>query len=230
MSDLNVGYVCSQRLRVSESEVHAFITPRAFRSRRGSASVLRTSFPAVICTLAILFLVRPAYTGHHFPDYPVRPAVEYANKVAEASLVVAVEPVEDAEQQKTYFNFRLSSKGILPVFIVIQNTSATDSYLFDRSAVGLGDAEGPTGKGGRKTASLRTSGGLVDLSLINDVTDVRDNLMKKEVRSKSLSPGSSEYGFVYVPVPSNALRGRIHLQVPLTDAQSGEIEVVNLFF
>ncbi|MGA2905238.1 MAG: hypothetical protein ABSD98_15525 [Candidatus Korobacteraceae bacterium] len=192
-------------------------------------NVLRTS-PVVIWTVAVLFLIQPGYASHHFPDYPVRSAGEYANKATEPGLIVAVEPVEDPEQQKMYFNSHLSSRGILPVFIVIQNTSATDAYLFDRSAVGLADAAGPTGKGGRRTASLLTSGGLVDLSLINDVTDVRDNLMKKEVRSKTLSPGSSVYGFVYVPVPTDAPRKKMHLQVPLTNAQSSEIEVVNLLF
>ena len=190
----------------------------------------RTNSLAVICTLAVLFLVQPGYSSHHFPDYPVRPAGEYANKVANAGLIVAVEPVEDPEQQKTYFNSNLSSKGILPVFIVIQNTSATDAYLFDKSAVGLGDAAEITGKGTRRTASLLGSGGLVDLTLATDATQVRENLMKKEVRSKTLSPGSSVYGFVYVPVPTDAPRKKMHLQVPLTNAQSGETEVVNLFF
>jgi hypothetical protein len=164
----------------------------------------------------------------------VRPAGEYANKVAKAGLIVAVEPVEDPEQQKTYFNSHLSSKGILPVFIVILNTSATDAYLFDQSAVGLGDAAEVTGKGARKTASLLGSGGLVDLTLITYPTQVptqvRENMMKKELRSKTLSPGSSVYGFVYVPVPTDAPRKKMHLQVPLTNAQSSETEVVNLFF
>ena len=190
----------------------------------------RTKCLVFIGTLAILFLVQPGRASHHFPDYPVRPAGEYANKVAKGGLVVAVEPVDDPEQQKTYFNSHLNSSGILPVFIVIQNTSATDSYLFDRSAVGLGDEGGPTGKSGRKTASLLTSGGLVDLALINDVSDVRDNMVKKQVRSRTLSPGSSVSGFLYVPVPSDAPRGKIHLQVPLTNTQSSEVEIVNLFF
>jgi len=172
----------------------------------------------------------PGYGAHSFPDYPVRPAGEYANKVAAAGFIVAVEPVEDAEQQKVYFNARLGGKGILPVFIVIQNNSATDSYLFDKSAVGLGETAEVTGKGARKTASMLGSGGLLDLTLVKEVTDVRENLMKKEVRSKTLSPGSNVHGFVYVPVPTDAPRKKMHLQVPLTNARSGENEVVNLFF
>ena len=184
----------------------------------------------LVCTLAILFLAVSAWASHRFPDYPARSAGEYSNKVTTAGLIVAVEPVEDPTQQKTYFNSRLSSNGILPVFVVIQNNSATDTYLFDSSAVGLGDAPDVTGKGTRKTASRLGSGGLVDLTLVTDATDVRENLMKKQVRSKTLSPGSSVHGFVYVPVPTDAPRKKIHLQVPLTNSQSGETEVVNLSF
>jgi hypothetical protein len=183
-----------------------------------------------LVTLAILMAAQAAYGSHQLPDYPVRSAGEYTNKVTKAGLVVAVEPVEDLKQQKIYFNAHLSSQGILPVFIVVQNTSATDQYLFDKSAVGLGEEANLTGKAARKIGSLLGSGGVVDLTLIKDVTDVRENLMKKEVRSRTLSPGSSVYGFVYVPVPTDAPRKKMHLQVPLTNAQSSETEVVNLFF
>ena len=182
-----------------------------------------------IWIILVLLLVQSGEAAHHFPDYPVRPAGEYGNKVVQGGVIVAVEPVEDLTQQKTYFNSHLTSRGILAVFLVIQNTSATDSYLFDRTAVGLTEI-GPDSKDMRRTAALRTSGGLVDLSLINDVTDVRDNLLKKELRSKTLAPGSSMSGFIYVPVPKDGQRQSIHLQVPLTNSQSGEIEVVNLLF
>lgn len=190
----------------------------------------QTSSSALICLLAAVLVVQPSYGSHHFPDYPVRPVAEYDNKVVKGSLIVAVEAVEGADQQKTYFDSRLSGRGILPVFLVIKNTSTTDTYLFDKSAVGLGDEADVTGKGARKTAALLGSGGLVDLNLVKEVTDVRENLMKKEARSTTLSPGSTIYGFVYIPVPTDALRKKIHLQVPLTNMQSGEIEIANLFF
>jgi len=189
----------------------------------------RTNFLAAICAL-VLCLVGPCYASHHFPDYPVRPADAYANKVAKAGLIVAVEPVDDPEQQKTYFNSHLSSKGMLPVFIVIQNNSATDTYMFDSSAVGLADVVEITSPGIRQSRARLGSGGLVDLTLVTEVTEVRENMMKKELRSKTLSPGSSVHGFVYVPMPINASRPKTHLQVALTNALSGETEVLNLFF
>lgn len=190
----------------------------------------RISVPATICALAVLSLVEPSFASHHFPDYPVRPADAYANKVANAGIIVAGEPVEVPEQQKMYFNSHLGSKGLLPVFIVIQNSSATDTYLFDSSAVGLADVVEITSLGVRHSRAQVGSGGLVDLAQVNDATDVRENMMKKQLRSKTLPPGSSVFGFVYVPVPINAPRQKVHLQVPLTNAQSGEIEVLNLFF
>jgi hypothetical protein len=192
--------------------------------------VLRTKSLSIVCTLAFLFLVQPAGAAHHCPDYPVRPASEYVNKVVRPGVIVAVEPVEAPDEQKTYFDSRLSSKGILPVFVVIQNTSTTETYLFDSSAVGLGEAAELTGKGARKAASRLGSGGLVDLTLITELSDVRENMMRKQVRSKTLAPGSSVHGFIYAPVSTDAARKQIHLQVPLTSTQSGETEVVNLFF
>jgi hypothetical protein len=188
--------------------------------------VSQTESLAFICT-AVFLLVQVGLAARVLPDYPVRPAGEYANKVALPGVIVAVEPVEDAQQQKTYFKTALK---ILPVFVVIQNTSATDTYVFDKSAVGLGDAPEPAAAGSRATAGLLGSGGLIDLTLLKEVTDVRENLMKKQVRSKTLPPGSSVSGFVYVPVPANAPREKIHLQVPLANVRTGETEIANLFF
>jgi len=191
--------------------------------------MLRVALARMPRILVTLSLVSLAY-AHKFPDYPVRAAGEYENKVAKASLIVAVEPVDDPAQQKTYFNSHLSSKGILPVFLVLQNNSSADTYLFDSSAVGLADAVEISGPGARRIGSRLGSGGLVDLTLVTEVTEVRENMMKKQVRSKTLAPGSSVHGFIYVPMPTDAARKQTHLQVALTNAQSGETEVLNLFF
>jgi len=192
--------------------------------------MLRHALVRMFSLFLILFLVSLAYAGHKFPDYPVQAAADYSNKVEKANLVVAVEPVDDLDQQKTYFNSRLGSKGILPVFLVIQNSSSTDTYLFDSSALGLADAVDISGPGTRRIGARLGSGGLIDLTLVTEVTEVRENMMKKQVRSKTLSPGSSVHGFIYVPMPTDTARKQTHLQVALTNAQSGETEVLNLFF
>ena len=183
---------------------------------------------ALVCFA--LVAAQPVHASHRFVDYPVRPAEEYTNKVIAKGFIVAVQPVEDANEQKTYFGANLSKRGVLPVLIVIRNTSPSDTCLLDESELGLGEGQEPTGKGTRKTASELGSGGLLDLSLVTEVSDVRDNLVRRQLHSGTLAPGGSISGFVYVPIPTDAPRAKMHLEVPLTNEQSGETAVANLYF
>lgn len=185
---------------------------------------------ALIWLTIMSVAVQPVRAGHRVVKYEVRPAEEYANKVAGKGFIVAVQPMEDANEQKTYFGTNLSHRGILPVLLVIRNTSASDTCLVDQSAVGLGQGQELSGKGARKTASSLGSGGLLDLSLVREVTGVRDNLVRRELRSGTLPPGKTLSGFVYVPISTDAPRAKVHLEVPLTNEQSGETEVASLYF
>lgn len=87
----------------------------------------------------LIFIIAPAFASHQLPDYPARAASDYSIKAAEAGAIVGIEPFDESGLQKTYFNARLTEKCILPVFVVVQNTSATDSIIFDKSAIGLAD-------------------------------------------------------------------------------------------
>jgi hypothetical protein len=186
---------------------------------------------ARFCLLCAAFplLLTPAY-ARQLPDYPVKPASEYSIKATEPGATVGIEPLDDSDLQKKYFNSRLTEKGILPVFVVVQNTSATDSIIFDKSAVGLADPADLSGKKNRGIASKLGSGGLLDLGQMRDITDERENMMKKQIRSRTLAPGTSVSGFIYVPVVRDQPRPKIHLQFPITSAQSGETTVLNLDF
>jgi hypothetical protein len=185
---------------------------------------------ALVCLAIVSVAARPVRAAHRFVEYPVRPAGEYANKVVVKGFVVAVQPLEDANEQKRYFGTNLNRRGILPVLIVVQSASASDTCLLDRTEVGLGQGQELTGKGARRTASKLGSGGLLDLSLVEEVTDVRDSLVRRQLRSGTVAPGRTISGFVYVPIPTDAPRSKVHLQVPLTNQQSGETEVANLYF
>lgn len=185
---------------------------------------------AFICLAIVSVAAQPVLAGHRFIEYPVRPIEEYSNKVIGKGSIVAVLPMEDVNEQKTYFGTNLNRRGILPVLIVVRNTSPSDTCLLDQSEVGLGQEQELTGKGTRKTASQLGSGGLLDLSLVREVTDVRDNLVRRELRSGTVPPGKTIFGFVYVPIPTDAPRAKVHLEVPLTNQQSGETEVANLYF
>ena len=176
--------------------------------------VLKTKFVRVACTLAALFLVAPIYAAHNFPDYPVKAAADYAVKVERFGLTIGDEPVEDLKDQKTYFDMELTPRGLLPVFVVMQNGSSRDSFIFQRANVehaGVPDQS-------VLTARLHSGSG------------AEANLFRKELQSGTLSPGTSAHGFLYVPVPKKGPREKIHLQIPITKASTNETHVFNLLF
>ena len=181
---------------------------------------------------AIALAAVSAYGAHRFPGYDARPASEYAVKAERAGLTIGVEPMEDLKAQKTYFNAELTPKGFMPVFIVVQNGSATDSFLFEKGNVGYaGVASEATPKVGSKVGQGMAAaglGGIIAIKLIANATEVQENLLKQEVQSTTLAPGASVHGFLYIPVPKKGPREKIHLQVPMTKAGTSETFVLNL--
>jgi hypothetical protein len=164
-----------------------------------------------LCALLITALAWPLFPAQIFPDYPVRPANSYMVKAEKGGVVVGVEPVEDLKEQKTYFNTELTSRGVLPVFVTIENGGTTDSFLFNQSNVGY------AGVSNNSTPNL-------------GLNKVEENIVKTKLKSATLSPGTSVHGFLYIPVPKKAARQQIHLQVPITKAGTSETFVLNLIF
>jgi hypothetical protein len=164
--------------------------------------------------LSVIFylgLTCSVFAADKFPDYPVRATASYGIKAERSGVTVAAEPVEDPRDQKTYFDTNLAGKGFLPVLLVIQNASATDSFLFDLSNVGYAGV---------------SNGGGPDVGL----NKIQENISKNRIRSATLSPGSSIHGFVYIPVPKKGPREKIHLQVPIAKSGTNQIFVLNLNF
>jgi hypothetical protein len=198
----------------------------------------------LICTAGIfaaLFLVQPVLVADKFPDDPVRPADDYSLKTEKSGLTIGIQPVEDLKEQKTYFHTELSPKGFVPVFVVIQNAVDGDSFLFDKSGITYGSADSSPStpdarsKAGDKLAvvsmaTLSLGGALIAMKLISDASWVQENILKKELQSKTLSPGTSAHGFLYVPVPKNTSREKILLRIPVTRTGTDESIVLELAF
>lgn len=195
----------------------------------------------IFCTIIVLSLALPSYSGHKFPDYPVRPAGDYAVTAEKGDVTIGVQPVEDLKEQKTYFETTLTPKGFVPVFIVLQNGSNTDSFLFDKTRVSYGppgsnstgpDVHSKSGEviGIASLATISLVGAIVAGILNRNAEWVQENVVKKEVRSTTLSPGRSVHGFLYVPVPKEGPREKIHLQVPISKTGTSETLVLDLVF
>jgi len=188
--------------------------------------------------LAVLLLVQSGNAAHHFPDYPVRPAGEYPVKVTRAGITVAVEPVESVSDQKTYFNMELTSKGFLPVFVVIENVSSKSSYIFQRSNVGYVSVSVSSAAEDESEEKAMDNDVAVPMPAavhfnpmsIVGASEIQGNILKKELQSNTLAPGVSIHGFLYIPVPKKGPRQKIHLQIPMAKAGANETHVYNLFF
>jgi hypothetical protein len=187
------------------------------------------------------FLVPLSCLAATFPDYPVRQVGDCPVTAEKPGFAIGVQPVEQLKDQRTYFRTELAPKGFIPVFIVLENRSTVDSFLFDKTRITYGSADsdisGPqvrskTGEGVALACAAAGSGPglIIALKLISNATQVQQNILKKEVQSKTLSPGGSVRGFLYVRVAKEGPREKIHLRVPITRAGTDETLVFDLLF
>jgi hypothetical protein len=180
----------------------------------------------------LFLIVASASAGTKFQPYPDRKAADCSTKADKDGLIVGVEAMENMKDQRTYFGTNLTEKGYLPIFLVVENTSNNDSYLFDKSNVALAGASAGAVKEARSKKgemfAMFGIGGIFTMSAITKATEVQQNLLKREIQSKTLSLGISAKGFLYVPVPKEGGRGGISLQIPLVNARTSEVRVINL--
>lgn len=202
--------------------------------------MLRIGFIKIASAPVLLSLVLPLCAADKFPDYPVRLASEYPTTAEQSGLIIGVQPVEDLKDQTRFLGMGLSPVGYLPVFIVLQNNSG-DSFLFDKTKLTFGQGDSP---GASPTTQSRAGEGVslagallvapvaifVGAKLIADASKVQQNILKKAVQSKTLFPGTSVHGFLYIPAPKKGQREKIHLQVPVTRVGTAETVVLSLIF
>lgn len=164
-----------------------------------------------------------------FPDYPSRPPRECAVSAESGGVVVGVQPMRNPADQQTYFHMRL--KGLVPVFIAIQNGSEGDSFIFDKANIKSGSAATDVASPDvTKSRGRRAAGVFVSPLFITHDFKNQQNLLKQEVQSTTLSPGASTHGFLYLPVAGGATGQKMQLRVVLVKASSGETSFIDLNF
>jgi hypothetical protein len=204
--------------------------------------MIKNLLSGIAVIFVALSLLEPTYAATKFPDYPTRKASDCAVTGRSGELVVGVQPIEDLKDQKTYFNIESTPKGFIPVYIVLENGSSVDSFIFDKTAIKLGQGgssysspkstmnAGKTAVVDSGTVFMPLAGSIFAIISFNNADAVRQNIMAKEVQSKTLSPAVSVQGFLYAPVPKKGPRGKIRLQIPVTRTGTGEVLVLDVEF
>lgn len=186
----------------------------------------------VMAALVLLWTASPISAGTKFETYPDKKASECTANVLKDGLAVGAQAMDEPRDQKMYFGTNMTEKGYLPVYVVVENNAGADSYLFDKSNVALAGASADAVKDARskkgETFAMFGIGGIFAMRAITKGTEVQENLLKKEIQSKTLSPGVSVKGFLYVPIPKEGARGGISLQIPLVNTRTSEVRVINV--
>lgn len=193
--------------------------------------------------LVVLTLVA-ATQAAQCPDYQPLAASKYPSYQEQQGIGLAVVPMFDKSSQKLYLGADLSAQGFLPVYIAIENHANPQSAILLRDNVLYGHDDsapesrreqqargGSSGAADFVAASLLLSGSpvlgavglIMALHMVSNTSNVRLNLMEKELRSQTVAPGKAGGGFVFVPIGKGAsLAKEVSLDVPVKDSASNQ--------
>lgn len=197
-----------------------------------------------VCTTLALFslaLACLACLAASFPQYPVKAVRDYPAAVERAGVVVAAVAVGNQPDQHTYFGISLQAKGYLPVFLVMKNETAHTSYLLDRQSLtySIGKRSGSMSpspsKASKADKAVNIAGNIPTVYTFmmafaaSKSKELRQNLLRAELQSATLSPGVSAHGFIFVPVhgkypPPNQIR----LTLPFMRSGTHEVMTIDL--
>src|SRR4030042_1076576 len=91
--------------------------------------------------IVILFFMSMQMTGcvapMKIPPYKADAFSTYRNQVAKNDLRIAIQPMTDKEQQEKYFGVVLTDVGVLAVFIIAENRSASQRFMLRDDLISL---------------------------------------------------------------------------------------------
>ena len=134
--------------------------------------------------------------------------------------IVTAFVLSDVNEQDKYFATNLTSKGIIPVYLQITNTSNNANLLFDRDQVRVtrgGDVLSTSDRAKKpvdETAAVIVSSALIvsivlvsaltvilgplASKMVSDISVIKRNIVEKEFYSRTLLPGEKADGFIYL--------------------------------
>jgi len=166
-------------------------------------------------------------------------------------VVVGIRPITDKREIEDMFKVNLLDKGLLPILVVVENQSASDSFIIakdkvyvlneaigtnnssqQRGKVTSGAGEGMANAGGVMVA---LGGFALPLAIIgmpieftgmqkaSNASVIEFNLADKEFYSWTLGPGEKAQGFVYFQFPKNSPpSGSYHVVAEVRNPATGE--------
>ena len=198
------------------------------------------------CFAVFLFSVSLLLNGcstMHLPDYPVRSFHSYPNTKVDCNIGIIVQPLTNSKEIKQYFGTNLRSSDVLPVFVLVENHGST-SFLLSKERIVLvlevDNLPQMSHPDSTKSESLPIIIGILSLhdsslftlisaKLGSDAKEINHNLVVKELRTKTVSPGTDTKGFVYFSLPKiyNAL-DQLRLRISLIEIPGEKLRTIDI--
>ena len=177
----------------------------------------RTSTAASLAVVALL----EGACGRRLPTMPPPRALEeYALSRTHDGIGVAVEPILDERSSKAVFALDLPRLGFLPVYVVVRNVAGRP-VLLQKTGIQLlvpGETATPAGErpslsSNSRTTAMRVLGWTAILALpvaaipqlvLMDIegrrSETTTRMTEFELPDRTLAPGQSAFGYVYLPI------------------------------
>jgi len=152
------------------------------------------------------------------PAVLIQPACDYPLHQEKQDLHIAVQPFKNKAQLQRYFQTNLLAKGILALLVIAENHHPNASFLLLKNEFLLGSVnagnyasrpgDSVRGRFPETVATMLGTGlatNLLALQASTSASRVKHNLVAKELRPRTLAPGSSQSGFVYFKLPGKSL-------------------------
>ncbi len=223
---------------------HCAAFARAAR-RTGRHKTAASRFVGVLC-MTLVLLAAGCGTMKVTP-LATNQASSYTQHEEKNGLVIGIQPMTDRREIQDMFKVNLLEHGLLPILLVVQNQSASDSFIVPKEQITvLGGATGSTNTSheadiasGAKAAGEATgfaAGAIIlaspvvaapliiaSLKLGSDATVVQYNLADKEFYTRTLGPGEKAQGFLYFRFPKTSPpSGAYHIIISARNPASGK--------
>lgn len=195
----------------------------------------------------ITTLVLTGCTTLNLPEYTIQSGSSAQHLLSQTNdgLFVTVEFFYDEEKIKQYFGVYLLEKNILPVFILVENHNSSSSFLLFKENFFLNKSNNKELMKPTNIESVSSSAGegiaiagaalissplmLIGAQMVADTSVINHNIITKEFRKETISPGGKQKGFVYFQLQEKY--NPIHLyNVNMNIINVNSREVVNLTF
>ncbi len=172
-------------------------------------------------------------------DDPMRLQIQETN-----GLRFSVDAVLDRKRSQKYFGTDTLDKGIVPVFVRIENVASAGSVLVEKEQFRIAvnaDAGGQSPLAGEvknRSVTGEVIGGtgllllaspliIVGSGMISTADEVRHNFVDKEFRNQSLAPGHSAQGFVYCQMQDRKQPVQaVSISIPVRNLQTDQQTLV----